>query len=193
MPDTHVASPEAAISRNPAIGEVIERFPFQSDAEIEQILLDATAAFQVWRAMPMQARAKIYTEFAKLLHARANLIAPVITAEMGKTLPEAVAEVEKCASTAQWFAEHGPDPLADEPVAVEGGARVYVTYLPIGRVLGIMPWNFSPVAGHPRLRADHDVRQCVHPEAGLQHNALRLHKFEPAYSGRGRQEQRLRS
>ncbi len=152
MPDTNVAVPQTAVSRNPATGEVIERFPFQTDAEIEQLLVDATAAFQVWRTTSMEARAKTYADFAELLHARASLIAPVITAEMGKTLPEAVAEVEKCASTVRWFAEHGPDLLADEPVEVEGDDRVYVSYLPIGTILGIMPWNF------PLWQA---IRACV--------------------------------
>ncbi len=61
---------------------------------------------------------------------------------MGKVTREAVAEVEKCAATAACFAEHGPGLLADEPVEVPEGDRVYVSYLPLGPVLGIMPWNF---------------------------------------------------
>ena len=142
MPDTNVLTTQASVSRNPATGELIEQFPFQTSSEIEQLLVDALAAFQVWRTTPTTARAEIYAAFAKLLHERASLIAPVITAEMGKTLPEAVYEVEKCASTARWFAEHGPGLLADEPVEAEGDDRVYVSYLPIGTVLGIMPWNF---------------------------------------------------
>lgn len=152
MPDTNVTASPAAISRNPTTGEVIERFPFQSDVEVQQLLSEAAAAFQVWRTTPMPARIKIYSDFAKLLHARTGLIAPVITAEMGKILPEAVAEVEKCASTVQWFAEQGPALLADEPVGVEGNDRVYVSYLPIGTILGIMPWNF------PLWQA---IRACV--------------------------------
>ena len=61
---------------------------------------------------------------------------------MGKTLKDARAEVEKCAATTKWFAERGPAMLRDEPVEVEGGDRVYVSYLPIGTILGVMPWNF---------------------------------------------------
>ena len=44
----------------------------------------------------------------------------------------------KCAGLATWFAEHGPTMLADEPAPVEGG-QAYVSFLPIGTVLGVMP------------------------------------------------------
>ena len=61
--------------------------------------------------------------------------------EMGKILSEAEAEVEKCAWEADWYAEHGPQMLADTPAAT-GKVEAYVSYLPLGPILGIMPWNF---------------------------------------------------
>ena len=136
MPDT-----PGAVSRNPATGAVIERFAFQTPAEIERLLADADAAFRTWRATPIAERALVYARLAATLRARAAAIAPVITAEMGKILAESHAEVEKCAATAEWYAGHGPALLADEPVEVEGGDEVHVAYLPIGPILGIMPWN----------------------------------------------------
>ena len=60
---------------------------------------------------------------------------------MGKILSEAEAEVEKCAWEADWYAEHGPQMLADAP-APTGGVNAYVSYLPLGPILAIMPWNF---------------------------------------------------
>lgn len=60
---------------------------------------------------------------------------------MGKPVRQARAEVEKCAALCDWYAEHGPAMLADEATLVEGG-RAYVSYLPVGVVLAVMPWNF---------------------------------------------------
>ncbi len=151
MPDTHQAPSPEAVSRNPATGEVIERFPFQTAHDIEQMLSEANAGFQEWRATPIAERAAVYAAFEKALLARQDIIAPVITAEMGKILKDARGEVEKCASTAKWFAEHGPGLLADEPVEMDGD-RVYVSYLPLGCILAVMPWNF------PLWQA---VRACV--------------------------------
>jgi acyl-CoA reductase-like NAD-dependent aldehyde dehydrogenase len=68
-------------------------------------------------------------------------LAKVITTEMGKILSEAEAEIEKCAHEADWYAEHGPKILADEP-APTGTVNAYVSYLPLGPILAIMPWNF---------------------------------------------------
>src|SRR5262245_12274237 len=60
---------------------------------------------------------------------------------MGKIFSEAEAEIEKCAHEADWYAEHGPKMLADEP-APTGTVNAYVSYLPLGPILAIMPWNF---------------------------------------------------
>ena len=60
---------------------------------------------------------------------------------MGKIFSEAEAEVEKCAHEADWYAEHGPKILEDEP-APTGTVHAYVSYLPLGPILAIMPWNF---------------------------------------------------
>jgi succinate-semialdehyde dehydrogenase/glutarate-semialdehyde dehydrogenase len=61
--------------------------------------------------------------------------------EMGKPLADSVAEVEKCAWSCEWFADHGPAML--EPEAVETEAiSSYVAYIPLGVVFAIMPWNF---------------------------------------------------
>ncbi len=131
-----------AVSINPATGELIERFPFQTGEEIERLLAGAEAAYRVWRAKTLAERAAVYVAFEQALLAQKEPLAATVTAEMGKTLREARAEVDKCAATAKWYAERGPAMLLDEPVEVEGGDRVYVSYLPVGSILGIMPWNF---------------------------------------------------
>ncbi|TMV57137.1 aldehyde dehydrogenase family protein, partial [Thioclava sp. BHET1] len=42
----------------------------------------------------------------------------------------------------EWIADNGPAILADEPVSIEGGDQVHVSYLPVGTILAVMPWNF---------------------------------------------------
>ncbi len=152
MPDAQPDASPGAVSRNPATGVLIERFPFQSGDEIQALLRAARSAFETWRDVPVAERAATCSRFGEALLLRKDRIAPVITAEMGKILKESVAEIEKCAATAHWFAGHGPGLLADEPVEVEGDDAVHVSYLPLGSILGIMPWNF------PLWQA---VRACV--------------------------------
>jgi succinate-semialdehyde dehydrogenase len=131
-----------ATSRNPANGELIATYAFQTPSEVEQLLDANAAAFRLWRATPMAERVAAYRRLAVTLRERADLLAAVITAEMGKTIAAARAEVEKCAATIAWIADNGPAILADERAPVDGDDDVYVSYLPIGTILAVMPWNF---------------------------------------------------
>ncbi|MCQ8278206.1 NAD-dependent succinate-semialdehyde dehydrogenase [Acetobacteraceae bacterium KSS8] len=136
MPDMH------AISRNPATGEEIGRFAFLTASEVEQTLANAAAAQKRWAATPIEQRAAIMTRLASVMRERVEEAAAIATAEMGKTLREARAEVEKCAATADWFARNGARHLADEPAETDTADEAYVSFLPIGVILGVMPWNF---------------------------------------------------
>jgi len=140
--DANKVLPAIPTSRNPATGELISTYALQTASEIEQLLDANAAAFRLWRATPMRERVNVYRKLSSILRERAEVLAALITAEMGKTLTAARAEVEKCAATLDWIAENGPEILANEPVKVEGDDEVYVSYLPIGTVLAVMPWNF---------------------------------------------------
>ena len=131
-----------ATSLNPATGATIATYPFHTRDEVERLLDANTAAFHLWRATPMDERVATYRRLATTLRARTEPLAALITSEMGKTIAAARSEVEKCAATIAWIADHGPAVLADEPVTVDGDDQVYVSYLPIGSVLAVMPWNF---------------------------------------------------
>jgi succinate-semialdehyde dehydrogenase len=131
-----------AVSRNPSTGELIETYPYQTPQEAGRTLAANAEAFQVWRSTPMVERVGCYRRLATTLRSRSEPLARLITSEMGKTIGETRREVEKCALALEWFAEHGPAFLVDEPVAVENGDCVYVSFLPIGTVLAVMPWNF---------------------------------------------------
>lgn len=132
----------AAVSRNPSTGELIKTHSFQSLKDVEQTLAMNAQAFAIWRNTPMAERVHCYRRLAATLRERSEHLATLATTEMGKTIGSARAEVEKCASTLEWLAEHGPGILADEPVKGEGDDQIYVSFLPIGTILGVMPWNF---------------------------------------------------
>ena len=126
---------------NPSNGEEIEAFSFFTAADVELALDAADKAFQSFRKVSVHKRASLLSNLAAALRRNKAPLAKVITTEMGKILSEAEAEVEKCAHEADWYAEHGPRILADEP-APTGAVNAYVSYLPLGPILAIMPWNF---------------------------------------------------
>jgi acyl-CoA reductase-like NAD-dependent aldehyde dehydrogenase len=126
---------------NPANGEQIEAFSFFNHAAVEVVLDAAHKTFQSFRKGSAHKRASLLSNLAAALRRNKAPLAKVITTEMGKILSEAEAEVEKCAHEADWYAEHGPKIIADEP-APTGAVNAYVSYLPLGPILAIMPWNF---------------------------------------------------
>ena len=130
-----------AVSRDPATGEVFARYPFQTADEVEATLAATHAAFLKWRALPVSERARVVAKLADIIETEADTFASIITREMGKTAREAKAEVLKCAKMVAYYAANGPKMLEDERVAVDE-AEVYVSFLPVGTILGIMPWNF---------------------------------------------------
>jgi succinate-semialdehyde dehydrogenase/glutarate-semialdehyde dehydrogenase len=98
-------------------------------------------AFIEWRHTSFAERSAIIQKAAAILRARKDEFARLMTEEMGKTLDEGRAEVEKCASHCDWFADHAETYLAEEPVDL-GNGETFVTFNPIGVVLAVMPWNF---------------------------------------------------
>ena len=128
-------------SINPATGERVERFAPWDDATLERALAEASAAASVWQATSFAERAQMLRAAAAELRANAAHYAGLITLEMGKLAREARAEIEKCATGCEFYAEHAEAFLRDEEVASDAG-RSYVAYQPLGTVLAIMPWNF---------------------------------------------------
>ena len=128
-------------SIDPATGEVVEEFEVMGDSQVDEIVGQADAAFRGWRGRSFEERATLLKRAATLLRDDHDRLATVITAEMGKTIAEARAEVDKCAFACDWYAEHGAELLRDQPHPSDS-QRSFVGFEPIGVVLAVMPWNF---------------------------------------------------
>ena len=126
---------------NPSNGEQIETFSYFTPAQTEEVVAQADKSFQSFRRLSIHKRAQLLSNLGTTLRKNKAQLAKVITTEMGKVSSEAEAEIEKCAHEADWYAEHGPKIMADEPAAT-GAVNAYVSYLPLGPILAIMPWNF---------------------------------------------------
>jgi acyl-CoA reductase-like NAD-dependent aldehyde dehydrogenase len=134
-------NPSGFATVNPSTGEKIETFSFYDASQTEDVLGRADKSFHSFRKLPVHKRAQMLSTLAATLRKNKPQLAKVITTEMGKIAAEAADEIEKCAHEADWYAEHGPRMLADEP-APTGAVNAYVSYLPLGPILAVMPWNF---------------------------------------------------
>lgn len=128
-------------SINPYNQSVIAEVTLHDHQTIAQKLELTRKAFKVWRKESFSKRKEAMMNVAKLLRQNKEIYAHTITMEMGKILSEARSEIEKCAVTCEYFAQHSERLLAETVIATEA-IRCYVSYQPIGALFGIMPWNF---------------------------------------------------
>ncbi len=127
---------------NPATGEVVETFDSATDAEIEAGLAAVQAAYDVWRDVPIAERAATVKRIGELFVERRAELAALATEEMGKPLGESRGEAKFCGEIFEYFATEGPELAADQPIKTFSGGKAMVQRLPIGPLLGIMPWNY---------------------------------------------------
>ncbi len=131
----------AFASFNPATGKRLRAYREHTPAQVAAAVTRAQTAFEDWRPLSMTQRARHVHSLARALRAQCEPLAQLMTAEMGKPIAQARAEIEKCALGCEHFARHAAAFLADErPPGAPKNSRV--TFAPLGVVLAIMPWNF---------------------------------------------------
>jgi acyl-CoA reductase-like NAD-dependent aldehyde dehydrogenase len=128
-------------SVNPATEELLADFETATGSDIEQVLDAAQHAYRNWRTTEFTQRAALMHRAAADLRQQRTRLAGLITAEMGKPIVEAEAEIEKCAWACDFYADNAARFLADE-AHPSSASESYVQFPPLGVVLAIMPWNF---------------------------------------------------
>src|SRR5580693_5801472 len=126
---------------NPVSGKVFASYDEMTPTVVSGIISDVHQAFLEWRHTSFAERATMMREAATILRGSAGEYARLMAQEMGKPVRDGVAEVEKCASGCDFYAENAARFLAREPILTEA-RNSFVTFNPLGVVLAVMPWNF---------------------------------------------------
>ncbi len=120
---------------------MIKELPIAGREEVKAVTDRARKAQVAWARLPPPARGEHLRALGKVLRDRKKEYGETMAREMGKAVKEAMAEVEKCAWCAEYFADQGPRWLEEEMVKTDA-LRSYVRFDPYGVVGSIMPWNF---------------------------------------------------
>src|SRR2546428_3835317 len=126
---------------NPATEKALATYPILTAPQVRTKVGAAREAFRSWSRLDPKERAGYLLRFAEILRKHKDTYAQTMTLEMGKVIREAVAEVEKCAWAAEYFAADGPGFLQPEIVTTDA-MRSYVAFHPRGVLGSVMPWNF---------------------------------------------------
>lgn len=128
--------------QNPATGEVLETFDSATDEQVKQQLAAADEAYRDWRERTVQHRAAVVRRIAELFTERRDELARTISLEMGKPIEESLEEVDFAATIFDYYGVHGPDLVTDYEIPSSVPGKAVIEHLPMGALLGVMPWNF---------------------------------------------------
>jgi succinate-semialdehyde dehydrogenase/glutarate-semialdehyde dehydrogenase len=126
---------------NPFNGEVLRVFEPLTQEQLEHRIDRSATAFSKYRKTAFSDRARCMVRVSEILTRDKEMLARLMTLEMGKPLASSIQEIEKCALVCRYYAEHTERYLADE-LAETNARKSFVRYLPLGPVLAIMPWNY---------------------------------------------------
>lgn len=128
-------------SINPTNDEEIKTYAEYSESQILSILSNTRDAFLLWRTTSLKKRIECFLNVASILIKDKVMFAKLMALEMGKPISQGYSEIEKCALTCHYYAEHVEAFLKDEYIKTEM-TESFVSYQPLGVILAIMPWNF---------------------------------------------------
>ena len=128
-------------SIHPFDQSLVGEFAVMNASTVQTKLDKASNAFRGWKKTSFEYRSNLMLRAASIIRENREQYARTITLEMGKLLPEAIAEVEKSALACEYFAQHSEEFLRDQSISTEG-KQSFIVFQPIGAVLAIMPWNF---------------------------------------------------
>src|SRR5215203_2264166 len=118
-------------SIDPSTGEVIATYNAHSLSDATRAVEAAALAQVHWRALSFSERGAFLKRTAIVLRRDKEQHAVLMAREMGKPLEQGRAEIEKCASSCDYFADHAEQFLSLEEIKTEA-ARSYVLFQPLG-------------------------------------------------------------
>ena len=126
---------------DPSSGEIIKTYPPLEESELVFRLQQGQSFWDKWKTEPFLKRASLLENLSTRLLQEKESFAELITKEMGKPLNQSLAEIEKCAQICRYYQEQGERFLSHREEFLQY-KKSFVQYVPLGGVLGIMPWNF---------------------------------------------------
>jgi len=128
--------------RNPATDAVLASVPEFGTAETSRTIAVAAKAMPEWARRTARDRAAILRRWYELMMQHQEDLARLLTAEQGKPLAEARAEIASGASYIEWFGEEGKRVYGEIIPGHQPDKRLLVLRQPVGVVAAITPWNF---------------------------------------------------
>lgn len=126
---------------SPLDGALLSAVPLSAPKDLDAAVRAAKIVFPAWSHTPIKERVQVLFRYRYLLEKNLQELAALVSEENGKTIGEAVAEVEKCIELTE-FAVSLPQLVTGEVLEVSKGVECRTEHVPLGVVASIVPFNF---------------------------------------------------
>ncbi|HVT85294.1 MAG TPA: CoA-acylating methylmalonate-semialdehyde dehydrogenase [Chitinophagaceae bacterium] len=126
---------------SPLDGNLLSKVPMSTSKDLDDAVKAAKAAFPKWSRTPIKERVQVFFKYKYLLEQHLQQLAELVSEENGKTMSEAIAEIEKCVELTE-FACSLPQLVTGEILEVSKGVECRTEHVPLGVVASIVPFNF---------------------------------------------------
>ena len=126
---------------SPLDGEGLSNLPMSSATDLAFAVAAAKSAFPSWSKTPIKERVQVFFRYKYLLEQNLRELSELVHRENGKTMSEAIAEIEKCIELTE-FACSLPQLVTGEVLEVSKGVECLTEHAPLGVVASIVPFNF---------------------------------------------------
>lgn len=134
---------DTVTSLNPANpSDIVAKFSQCTEANVSSAVSAAVSAQASWEALGIIKRGVILREVAELMHQRREELAALMTREQGKTLPEALGEIDGSVETIRYHAASSRNPIGKTYPSSFPGEHIELVREALGVVGVITPWNF---------------------------------------------------
>ena len=127
---------------DPATGVAQDEVALASEEEVDAAVAAAKRAFPAWRETPVTRRQNVMFAFRELVVAHREDIAKVLTREHGKTVPDAIGEVQRGLEVVEFACNVAHLVKGEFSEQVSTGVDTFTMRQPLGVVAGITPFNF---------------------------------------------------
>ncbi|MEE9178273.1 MAG: CoA-acylating methylmalonate-semialdehyde dehydrogenase [Acidimicrobiia bacterium] len=127
---------------NPATGEQTGQVALANTDDVDAAVRSAKEAFESWRYSSLTKRQNIMFAFREIMSDRRQEMAETLTSEHGKTVDDALGEVQRGIEVVEFACNIAHQLKGDYSEQVSAGVDTYTIRQPLGVVAGITPFNF---------------------------------------------------
>lgn len=128
-------------TRNPYDGKIVSKIKITGENEAMDVFKNSRKEQKSW-SKNLESRISYMKDVLIPNLSKGKLeLADLMSKEMGKSIKQSVAEIDKTIKMIEYFVSNAHDFLSDEIIPTEA-KKSYISFEPLGVIFLIMPWNY---------------------------------------------------